>query len=382
MPRGPAESNHAGLQLGHESIAPVTTLGQPAAFSPLPPSSARPEEGDPLELLAAAVRSRFTGALMLTSPNGERVRRILLRDGDLVNAASEVENEALLDFLVDRGDLSPEVAHLRTAKLPRGGRHAAAALIANGYLGQDDLWVVLRAHAEWIIARAIHDTPALCQLEREPPERLRAEPNVFGGAAGVEVFIESVRRTFRTDEAIQRLGGTDAQIREGPMIELLAESALTPAETDLVRRAIDATVGEVLSLAGPELATVLCALVTLQILASHRRSAQPAVRAEAPFDPLDADAVRRRVGARLALVRDADYFALLGVEPSATPYQIRQAYLELRRHFEPSRLLTAATADLNENVALIVDVLEEAYEVLRDPSRRTRYRRAIEATSD
>jgi len=350
-------------------------------LSPLPPSSSRVEEGDPLEMLAAVVRTRFTGALVLGSPNGERLRRILVRDGDLVNAASEVDNEALLDFLVDRGDLSPEVAQLRTAKLPRGGRHAAAALIANGYLGQDDLWVVLRAHAEWIIARAIHDAPALCQLESEPPERLRAEPNVFGGAAGVEVFVESVRQAFRTDEAIKRLGGADAQLREGPTIALLAESALTPAETDLVRRAMGATVSEVLSLAGPELATVLFALVTLQILASQQTSALPNQAPETPFDPLDADAVRRRVGARLALVRDADYFALLGVEPSATAYQIRQAYLGLRRHFEPSRLLTAATADLTENVLLIVDVIEEAYEILRDPNRCRRYRLAIEATN-
>jgi len=379
---GSAPSESAASTGGKlDSIAPITTLGQPAALRPLPPSSSRAEEGDPLEMLAAAVRTRFTGALVLSSPDGQRLRRVLLRDGDLVNAASEVDSETLLDLLVERGDLSPEATHLRTAKLPRGGRHAAAALIANGFLGQDDLWSVLRAHAEWIISRTIRDGPAICQLESEPPEHLRAEPNVFGGAAGVEVFIEAVRRTFRTDEAIQRLGGADVQIGEGAMLQLLAESALGPAETDLVRRSVGARVGELLSLAGPELATVLCALVSLQILAAHRRSAQPAASTAEPFDPLDADAIRRQVGARLALVRDADYFALLGVEPSATAYQIRQAYTGLRRRFEPSRLLTGATADLSDDVLLIVDVLEEAYEILRDPHRLKRYRRAIEATN-
>ena len=33
-----------------------------------------------------------------------------------------------------------------------------------------------------------------------------------------------------------------------------------------------------------------------------------------------------------------------------------------------------------EDAELIVEVLDEAYEILRDPQRRTRYRRAIEAT--
>ena len=97
-------------------------------------------------------------------------------------------------------------------------------------------------------------------------------------------------------------------------------------------------------------------------------------------DPLDVDAVRRRVGARLALVHDADYFALLGVPVNATGYDIRRAYLELRRTFEPNRLITGATMDLRGDAELIVEVLDEAYEILRDTRRRDRYRRAIEAT--
>src|SRR5690606_948188 len=133
--------------------------------------------GDPFEMLAGAVTRRMTGALVLRREDGTALRRVLMRDGDLVNAASEHEADALVHFLVQRGDLSPEVAQMRHNRLPHTGRHAAAALIANGFLGQDDLWPVLRAHAEWIIGRALTETPSLGHLEREPPERLRAEPN-------------------------------------------------------------------------------------------------------------------------------------------------------------------------------------------------------------
>ncbi len=75
-----------------------------------------------------------------------------------------------------------------------------------------------------------------------------------------------------------------------------------------------------------------------------------------------------------------DYFALLGLSRGATGYDVRRAYLELRRELEPSRLLTAANADLKDDVDLIVDVSDEAYEILRDNARRERYRRALEAT--
>ena len=81
----------------------------------------------------------------------------------------------------------------------------------------------------------------------------------------------------------------------------------------------------------------------------------------------------------MALVEDGDYFALLGVPRLATAYEIRRAYLELRRSFEPGRVLTAQTADLGPDLRVILDVLDEAYDILRDGPRRERYRKAIEA---
>jgi curved DNA-binding protein CbpA len=96
------------------------------------------------------------------------------------------------------------------------------------------------------------------------------------------------------------------------------------------------------------------------------------------FDPIDAQALRSQVKARLSLVEEGDYFSLLGVPRSATSYEIHRAYLELRHGFEPGRVLNAATADLADDIELIMDVLDEAHDILRDQARRERYKRAIE----
>lgn len=388
-PSEPVAHTHAqrrGPSAPHPSARDTSPPGQ-TAYAPLgeleaPAQAELPTQGDPIELLAQAVRTRVTGALVMSDAHGERVRRILMRDGDISNAASEHPEDALIVFLVDRGDLSPEVARTRSPRLPHTGRHAAAALIANGFLGQDDLWPVLRSHAEWIIGRALTERPSRCQREHEPPERLRAEPNVFGGAAGVEILLESVRRVVSPAEAYARLGGPEALIDEGINAELLAESALSNEEMDVVRGAPGMSVMQLLSQRGDGFAPVLYALAALGILRVRARSKQP-IDTSPPhqgIDPLDVDAVRRRVRARLALVHDADYFKLLGVPANATGYDIRRAYLDLRRTFEPNRLITAATMDLREDAELIVEVLDEAYEILRDPQRRARYRRALEAT--
>ena len=362
------------------ALAPRITPSETAPKSTGAPDS-RGSHGYPMELVARAIRARSTGALMLRSHESAPTRRLLLRDGDVVIASSTHPDEALIFFLMARGEVSKQLAEARAPRLPHSGRHAAAALIAHGFLSQDDLWPILRAHAEWIIGRAFAEAVVEGLLERQPPARLRAEPNVFGGATGVEVFIELVRRALPAAVAVERLGGAEATFQEGGAMSLLAESALENDEVDAVRSAIGQTVGHVLAPRSDDTAALLYALCCLGIL-----STSPALEPQQPaanqtVDPLDTKAVRQRVANRLALVHDGDYFALLGVPRKATGYEIRRAFVQLRRSFEPSRVLTAATADLSTNVVLIVEVLEEAYDILKDTNRRNRYRRAIEATS-
>ncbi len=60
-----------------------------------------------------------------------------------------------------------------------------------------------------------------------------------------------------------------------------------------------------------------------------------------------------------------DYYAVLGVTPTASDGEIRRAYLRLARHYHP---------DLNHGVQdRQIKLLNEAYEVLRDPRKRAAY---------
>ena len=56
---------------------------------------------------------------------------------------------------------------------------------------------------------------------------------------------------------------------------------------------------------------------------------------------------------------------------------IRRAYLDLRKSLEPSRVMRPSLVDLIDDLRLVLSVVDEAYDVLKDPTRRERYRRAI-----
>ena len=384
MPSYPAPSVAAKSVASMAKASPP--MPTPSTAMPTPPANARItdlspavllSEGDAVRGLGRAVAARVTGSIAIGPES--TVRRIVLRDGDVVTAASSAEDETLVAFLAARGDLQRDAAMRMGAKLPPGGRHAGAALIAHGYLGQDDLWPVLRAHAEWIIGRALLETTGAFELEAEPPGRLKAEPGVFGGATGAEVLVEAIRRVIPPEAALHRLGGRLARIADGARRALLTECALRREEEEAVRLAPGRTLGEMTEGAPPELFNVFYALVSLGVLDVLTPVVSIVTPKPTDVDPLDEEAVRQRVRARMALVEDGDYFALLGVARSATAYEIRRAYLELRRAFEPARVLTGQTADLAAEVKTIVEVLDEAYEILRDPHRRERYRKAIEA---
>jgi len=340
--------------------------------------------GEALPVAARAIASRTGGSLCFVE--GAIERRLVLREGDIVTAASSAEEETLLGFLGARGELPRETVRRLGSKFPPFGRHAGAALVARGYLNQDQMWPTLRAHAEWVLAHVLQMSEGRLIVEERPPGRLAGEPSVFGGSTGAEVFVELVRRIVSPADAVERLGGGGSRVGEGRASALLVECALAPDEVGRIRAAPGGTLAEILD-AAPEgdLATVIFALAQLEVI-----EVLPSIR-ERPADSdagavgdaaLDAEAIRERVRARAQLVDDGDYFAVLGVARDATGYEVRRAFLELRRAFDASRMLTPEVADLAADVRKIAVVLEEAYEILKDTARRDRYRRAIEAVPE
>ena len=365
---------------------PIVDRAPPPVSAPVPmatvPIVLGP--GDAPRVLAASIAGRGTGVLAFEAPEG--TRRVVLREGDVVTAASSLDDEALLPFLAARGELPRDRVAQLAGKVPPSGRHAGAALVAHGYMRQDQLWTVLRAHAEWVMGRVVALEGGTAGFEADAGGRLRAEPSVFGGSTGAEVFVEVVRRGVSPTEALERMGGETTRIVEGGNVRLTSECALGAAESAWLGRIQGTTIGEALASAGDaDYAAVLYALVSLGVcdvvraIGAPPRSQAAVSAAPSSVDLLDEEAIRARVRARMQLVDEGDYFAVLGVAKDATGYEVKRAFLDLRRTFEPSRLLTPGLTDLVEDVRKIASVLDEAYEILRDEGRRERYRRAIDA---
>lgn len=382
----PSESQPPGT-LGPDELSPASSAAPSETASPaprleLPGALVR---GAPALVIGRAVRQRFTGCLAFEVDQG--LRRVVFKDGDVVISASAVHGESLVSFLAQRGDVGGDAAAQIEHRIPAFGRHAGAALIARGLLEQNELWPVLRAHAEWVLSQLLSIERGAVHVEHPVPERLAAEPAVFGGATGAEVLVEVIQRVVPPAQALGYIGSDGVVFTKGPGSALLAECALSPQLLALVQRAEQVELSQLLREAEgePMLPCVLYALSLLAVLepttpASPRAARSARGRPSKVADPIDDEALRAKIQARRALVEEGDYFALLGVPRAATGYDIRRSYVELRRQFDPAEALRKSTLDLSDDLDTILEVLDEAYEILRDQQRRERYRRAIEST--
>jgi len=368
------------------SMAPPSRVALPAEGT-LPPRAPEPEEGLPTTLapgvapalVAALVRERASG--VLTFADGTTSRAITLRDGDVNVVQSTHPEDNLVVLLERRGLLARDaLGALNLSPIPR---LACAALVARGFLAQDDLWPALRLHGEQVLSAMLGSVRGTVSFVAG---RVTEDgPSPFGALSGAAVFVRAFllahdvttfasrakRRTFKLvpgrffGDREDSLGGTEAAHDLDPLLDRTIDA-----------RAVDAL--------GPALPT-LEALALLEIVSAvdalpveSERAPQTPLAAAFADSSLDADALRLRIAARRKLVDEGDYFALLGVSPRAGTFEIRQAYLELRRTFEPARLLQhPELVAFESDLRVILEVVEEAYVVLRDDARRDRYRRAI-----
>lgn len=339
-----------------------------------------------LKVLAEPIRDHASCVLAIANHDhdGGRVFDVTFFQGDIVSVSSSSETDTLAEFLIERGDILRGDSSTLLRRLPKEPRFAAAALVAHGVLHNEELWDVLRAHSEWLLSK--FTVLGRASVTQFPSAGQRGVPSVFGASTGAAVFVEALRRALRSSDVEDAMGGLGATLGVGPNAQVVRECALESGLEQVIPTLQGRTLEEAIrSIATEDSAVVLYALwllgaleVQAPLVHASRRSA-PAV--PPPDDVLDDEARRQRIRARASIVEEGDYFALLGVPVDANGYEIRKSFLALRREFEPSKILTARTLDLKEDVLRIVDVLEEAYEILRDDVRRARYRKAIRLAS-
>lgn len=327
------------------------------------------EKAEPAALLLACQRARLTGQLRLEQ--GGVSRTLFFADGRLVGAASTSPEERLEALSYRRGLITREQQRLLRAEAQIPTRRLALVMVERGYLKPAELFPLVQERVEEIIYEACGGFTGTYSLQAE---QVPDDERVALSRSPVALATEGVRRKYLMERLLAGLGGPATLLRparlRGPEF---AEFGLTARERRLAQ-AVDGlrNIEELLFESGIEPLPGLKLLYALLLGRAVEIALRGLTKDSSPETEAKIDLLR--VTEKYAQVRSANYFEVLGVPPSATAYEIEQAYDRLSREFQPGRFRELRRPELPGQLDEIARVLAEARDILVDEGLREEYR--------
>ncbi len=204
---------------------------------------------------------------------------------------------------------------------------------------------------------------------RPPPEERTALDR-----SPPSLAVEGVRRRWQEDRLGPVLGGPATLL--GPAAGPPAADLALGAEAERLLELADGlrTLDEI------ALDSSLDPLSTRQVLAAlvEVGALEVRIRAEAAAGAADAAVDLARLEEKLEQVRRADYFTILGLSRTATPYEIRASAERLLAGLDPDRWAGVSQPGLAERLAEVRRVVDEARQVLADDELRAAYLQGLQ----
>jgi hypothetical protein len=260
-------------------------------------------------------------------------------------------------------------------------RRAGQVLVESGFLKQSELHTALQEQ----LARIVDSTLPWREGRWTMVPDARCEEPVQMTTPTAVLLVDGIRQRMEPARLLGLVGGPrahprlvgDAATQDAARRDLASGLRLPPGEESWLPR-LDGRTSIAMLLADPgadeaELLTVVYALHVLELLDLH---GEPLPSVREVDDPAGID--RRRIEERLALAREADYFALLGLERTATRAEVRTAWSDLVRTFGDPRLEPGVRTSMAGELAELRAALTEAREVLEHDMLRNAYLAQLE----
>lgn len=354
--------------------------------------------------LARLAAARSTG--ILTAASGNDRREILLTNGEVRAARSQLEDEKLGMWLVERGRISEDYRALNL--LAQGGGVSPPLghiLVTRGHLSQEDLENELQELALTIIRRAAAAPDTHCSfVDGGGQGQLDTLPNMVTS----QIVLLAARSCADLDGIRREIGSPQQRVKLSPTFkDMLEDIELTPTEGFLLSR-LDADrdiAGLVRQSSLPEAqlystlyVLLLSGAVVLEGGPSELSSGHPSAEGEPESAVLHdgeveveaesegtGDFSQRQIEERKYIrrlseaVTKVDHYKALGVSPEANPAEIADAWNRISSRYSPEAASGNHLRDMVTHLERIVERARGAYEVLSDHKARERYDRILKS---
>ena len=360
-----------------------------SAFRPLP------------TLMAELAAARATGSLKAVS--GSNVREVLFTKGEIRAARSQVEEEKLGMWLVDRSKISEDDRAL--VLLAQGGGASPPfghILVARGYVSADDLEYELQELALTIIRRAAAAPRTTSEfIDGGGEGQLDTLPNVVTS----QIILTAAREFSDVDAIRQVIGSTARRVVLSPSFkEMIEEVELSPTEGFLLSR-LDAAknIDELVRLSSLPEAQLYPTLYTLLLSGTVVIEGEASPGARPVVETIDSaggqttgtesqpevpagdqpEFSERQIEERKYIrklsdgVTKVDHYKALGLSRDANPAEIKEGWTNIQERFAPEAANRPHLRDMVGHLERIVERGRAAYQVLSSHKAKERYDRIL-----
>ncbi|HET6514097.1 MAG TPA: DUF4388 domain-containing protein [Thermodesulfovibrionales bacterium] len=324
-------------------------------------------------------RSLKTGIFDLKSGNIEK--KIYIKNGDLIFATSNLEEDRLGDILLREGKITRSQFDRSAELIRQTGKRQGSILVELGAISPQELWSTVKQQVADIILSLFEFSEGdFIFLEGNLPTD---EVIILKLSAGNLIY-RGIKRSKSLVQAKDYLAlGSESVISfSGNPLDLFQDISLDD-EDKRILSFVDGkrTSGEIIQLAGLDKATgqrsVAALLSTSIVEVSHGGDVEQTVT---PDHVIDASVPPPNIGEKIERMiencRSLNYYSLFGIEESAPDPKIQWAFYRLAKEFHPDRHFYLGE-DMKGKLHTIFSTVTKAYGVLSSPERRRDYDRSL-----
>ncbi len=313
-------------------------------------------------------RSRYTGRVDLHQ--GRVHKQLWLEQGELVFARSSEPEDRLVDALVRRGLLTRTQYDAARSLAAKDPRRVGRLLVEAGFLKADALPEAIRTQVLGIVTSAFVWRRGRWSLEE-------------GDACDESVQLEESLARILITGVLDRLDAPQLEALVGGLGGYIRLSSSARPETLALDLGLDASARGLLMMldgrhdlssvcggAGMPDRVVLATVYGLLVVGAAERAGEP-LPPVGTSDPQALD--HARLEERLRLVREADYFELLGLTRDANAADVRRAQRELLAAFCDDAIEVAVRDERAQDLTEIREALEDAGALLGEDDLRLAY---------
>ncbi len=333
------------------------------------------------DILLGMRSCRKTG--ILTVEYGGLVKKVFIRDGDMVFSSSSDRRDSLAEILLREGRISDEQHKALFREMERTGRKEGALLVGMGCCEPKDLVRLVRRQIEEIILGLFSLGKGRLSIEET---ELPANEILTLKLSALDLIYSGTKRV----RDVRRIADVLPSLEVIPSLSLDMASLSGQVKLDEAGRRVLAcidgktSIAGIVSLTGMDRLEVLRTVFAMLNIRMVEVKAPPQTGGEKGDD---ADTGARRPSLDPEVVHaieemhrkymDLGYYGALGVAPDAALPEIKSAYYRAAKKYHPDIHFNLADDPLKEKLSDIFSYIFEAYATLGNSEKRREYDKSV-----